>query len=275
MGGDFFWPQVSFMARAHLTRQGSSTPGKSYFGFLQTHPHPGLTELVGISGYDFILLDGEHGLFTDHDYVHALRALESSNVTRLIRVRGHDMHSIGHYLDLGADGIVVPGVSTEEQARALVRAMSYPPDGTRGFAASLHRSTRYGADVQAHLKDPAGGASLFVILESALGAANADKIIAVDGVDGIIIGPFDLAAEVGHPADFTQPAFLEAVHRIESACAAHPKLLGTAPFPGAPIPALFERGHRLFIIGADMPLLREALSSQLRSARSLLGPPPS
>jgi len=237
---------------------------------LQTHPHPALSELAGISGYDFIFLDGEHGLFSEQDFAHALRALESSDITRFIRLRGIDTHAVGHYLDLGADGIVAPGVSTADDARALVTAMSYPPAGTRGFAASLHRSTRYGVDVQSHLKDPTGGASLFIILESALGVANAEEIIAVDGVHGVIIGPFDLSAAMGCAGDFAQPAFLQAVQRIESICNSRQKLLGTAPYPGVTIPELFARGHRLFIIGADMPLMREAMGSQLRAARSAL-----
>lgn len=257
-------------SRRNLAVQCSEDSKATCFGLLQTHPNPDLSEIVGLCGYEFVILDGEHGLFTEADYLNALRALEATSVTRLIRLRSHDPHALGHYLDLGADGIIVPGVSTVEQAQSLVRAISYPPQGTRGFAASLHRSTGYGMELPTHLQNPKGGALLLVIIESLSGVENADAIVEVDGIDGVIVGPFDLSANMGHLAQFTQPAFQAAVERIESAARAHKKLLGTAPYPGSTIESLRARGHRLFILGADMLLIRDALSLRLQTARASL-----
>jgi len=228
-----------------------------------------MSEIAGICGYDFILLDGEHGVFSEGDYLHTLQVLASTDALALIRLAKHDLPAVGRYLDMGADGIVVPNVSTAEQARALARAMLYPPHGTRGLA--LDRVTRYGLDLDAYLSAPRGNACLIVIIESALGVANAEDILAVDGVDGAIIGPFDLSADLGCAGDFSQPAHIDAVKRIERAASACGKILGTAPHPGNPLEALVARGHRLLLLDGDITLVREAMSTQVTQARAALG----
>src|SRR4029077_4546465 len=102
----------------------------------------------------------------------------AADVAAMVRLPGHDAHALGRYLDMGADAIIVPSVSTADQARALVRAMEYPPVGTRGLGAPLHRATRYGTDLAAHLKSPRDGIYLVLIIECALGAANVEDILA-------------------------------------------------------------------------------------------------
>jgi 2-keto-3-deoxy-L-rhamnonate aldolase RhmA len=221
-------------------------------------------------GYDFLILDGEHGLFGERDYLHTLHALAAADALTFVRMANRDGQAAGRYLDLGADAIVVPNVSTAEQARAMALAMEYPPAGTRGFGASLHRATRYGMQIAEHLQAPRARAALLVIIESALGATNANDILAVEGIDGVIIGPGDLSADLGCVGDYAQPAFAKAVERIEQAALSREKLLGTAPHPGSPVEALAARGHRLLIAAADISLLREAMTSQLEKIRSSL-----
>jgi len=243
---------------------------RALIGFLQTHPNPLMAEIAGMCGYDFLLMDGEHGVFSEMDYLYSLQALAGWDILAMVRLREHDVKEVGRYLDMGFDVIVAPNVTSEEQARALVRAMTYPPSGTRGFGASLHRATRYGIDIAAHLEAPRGTASLLVIIESAPGLTNVEDIVAVEGVDGVIIGPFDLSAELGGVGEFSSPAYAQAVARIELATAARAKLVGTAPHPGNPLEVLLTRGHRLFIVGADMSMVREAMSATLAKAKSFL-----
>src|ERR1700722_834106 len=88
-------------------------------GLLQSHPNLMLTEMAGMCGYDFLLLDGEHGVFNDEDYLHTLQVLAATQMLGLIRLAGHDEQALGRYLDMGADGIVVPNVRTAEQAKSL------------------------------------------------------------------------------------------------------------------------------------------------------------
>src|SRR5207244_2945457 len=101
-----------------------------------------VAEMAGMCGYDFLLLDAEHGVFSERDYLQTLQALAATEALALVRLAKHDPQALGRYLDMGVDGIVVPNVSTAEQARTLTRAMEYPPAGTRGFGAPLHRATR-------------------------------------------------------------------------------------------------------------------------------------
>lgn len=251
--------------RPSLREQLATKPAVA--GLLLTRPDPTLAEMASICGYDFILIDGEHGVFVEQDMCLILQVLGGSDTLVAIRTPGLDLEAIGRYLDMGADIVVVPNVSTPEEAKELVSATEYPPRGTRGFGASVHRVTRYGMDVTDHLKDPRAGASLLVIIESVSGVANVEKILEVDGIDGAIVGPADLSAALGQARDFAQPAYIEAMSRVERAAVTKGKILGTAPHPGFSVRALFERGHRFLITGADTSLIREAMTAQLTEAR--------
>jgi len=241
---------------------------RALLGFLQTYPNPALTEMAGRCGYDFLFFDGEHGLFGEMDFFQALQTTAATDAIALIRLGKHDPHALGRYLDIGADGIVVPNVSTAEQARLLVRGFTYPPAGTRGFGASLHRTTNYGLDLDSHLNAPRQGACLLPIVESFVGVDNVEEILATEGVDGVIIGIWDLTADLGRAGDFSQPAFAQATARIERAAVANGKILGTAPHPGNPIEALISRGHRLLLIDDDVSLVCETMSAKVAKARS-------
>lgn len=259
------------MKRHQSLRERLSTQ-RVLLGLVQTHPNPFLTEMAGICGYDFVFLDGEHGVFSETDFLQALQALAATDAIGMLRLAGHDTHALGRYLDMGADAIIVPNVSTAEQARGLVRAMHYPPVGTRGFGASQYRSTRYGMELEKHLSAPREAQHLIVIIESALGVSNAEDILAVEGVDGVFVGPSDLSADLGGIGNFSQPEYGEALSRVERAASVNGKFYGAPPHPGYPCEVLLERGHRLLILGADMSLIREAMCAQVAKVRFVLNP---
>lgn len=237
-------------------------------GFLQSVPSPAVTELAATSGYDFLILDSEHGLFSELDHFQALLTLSGSDVPALVRLRGHDAQALGRYLDMGADGILIPNVTSAEEAQLMVRAASYPPAGARGFAGALARAARYGADLAAHVRTPRGGIFIAVMIEAMGGVENIDAILDVEGVDGVVIGPFDLTADMGFPGDFSRSGYAEALMHIERSAAARGKVYGTAPHPGYSLRELIARGHRLITLAADMSLFREAMSVQLAQALS-------
>lgn len=236
--------------------------------FFQRHPHLALAELAALCGYDCLILDDEHGIFSETDHLQAVRALSFSSMSVFVRLRGHDVQAIGRYMDMGVDGFLVPNVSTAEQAHALVRAMEYPPAGTRGMGASAHRATSYGMEMAAHLKSPRAATALLPIIESARGVAHVEQILAVEGVDGVIVGPADLTADLGCPGEFSNPLYGDALARIERAVAASGKILGTAPHAGHPLDVLIAHGHRLLIVGSDIALIRDAMAAQLQDARA-------
>src|ERR1700722_3597242 len=127
---------------------------RALIGLVQTHPNPSLAEMAGMCGYDFLMVDCEHGVFSELDHVRSLQAIGSTDMAAIVRLAGHDPQALGRYLDMGVDGIIVPNVATAAQAKDLVRAMDYPPAGTRGFGAPAHRAARYGMDIAAHMKAP-------------------------------------------------------------------------------------------------------------------------
>lgn len=237
------------------------------FGFMQMHPSTAISELAGICGYDFIILDCEHGLFGEMDIVHSLQAIAATGMSAFVRLRGHDCQALGRYLDMGADGIIVPNVATADQAELLARAMEHPPRGTRGFAGPGHRTTRYGFDAAEHIASPRAGAFLAVLIESARGVQKAGEILAVDGVDAALIGPSDLTADLGKLGDLAQPGYAKAWSSLEQAAADQGKICGGVLHAGQSVSNLVARGNRFFIIGSDIALIREAMVAQLAAAR--------
>lgn len=227
--------------RERSTLQECLSRHRALLGLLQMRLNPLLAETAGQCGYDFLLLDCEHGVFSESDFSQSLKTLAATDVLALVRLAAHDTQALSRYLDMGADAIVVPHVSTAEEARRLARAIG-----------------------------PHKQASLIVIIESALGVASADEILAIEGVDGAIVGPNDLTTDLGSKGDYSQPAYAQALLHIERAAAAAGKLLGTIPHAGYPLEALLARGHRLLILGSDSSLMREAMSAQVAKARSCL-----
>lgn len=255
-----------------MTRRGlkqSLMRGDAVFGLMQTYPNPIFTELAAVCDYDFIVADCEHGLFSDRDILSALHAVQATDTALFVRMRDHDTAAIGRYLNMGAKGILVPDVTTAAQAQLLVRATLYPPHGTRGFAPSAQRVSAYGTKLTAHIAAPLGDAVLAIQIESMLGVENLADILDVDGIDAVIVGPADLTANLGAVTDYSSPAFVEALARIEHSAKQRGKTFGMPPLASQPIELLLRRGHRIFIVGSDIGLTRDALQQHLQSARGL------
>lgn len=235
--------------RERLARQGP------LLGFLQTHPNAAVAEMAAVCGYDFVLLDGEYGEFTDRDYVRTLQTLAPTRALSLVRLANQDPQGLARYVHLGADAIVVPDVSTVEQARALAHAMGCCSAGGRDSETPMRRAS-------------AVGTLLLPIIESALGVSHVEEILAVEGVDGVFIGPWDLTADLGFSGDFSQPAYARAAAQIEHAAKAREKILGTAPHPGHSLDMLVARGHRLLVLDDDLSIMRGAMTAQVANART-------
>lgn len=215
---------------------------RALLGLVQTSASELLVKLAEGCGYDFLFIDREHGTFREHEYLQAVESVASSNVLTLARLADHDTEAVRRFATAGADAIVVPHVSDAAQARALARAMVDSPRR----------------------------AGLLVVIESMHGVENAGAIFAVDGVDGAFIGPTDLSTDLGRRGDYANPAYEDALSRVERAAAAAGKLLGTAVVAGYPLEALVARGHRLLVLGTDASLIREAMAAQVTRARSRL-----
>lgn len=183
-------------------------------GPLLRMPNEMLVELTGLVGMDFVVLDTEHGPGDQIPLGQHLAAAAAAGIPALVRVG--ELAEVLRVLDLGAAGIIVPHVSTVEQARAAVRAASYPPRGDRGFA-TYSRAGRLGlAGAAEHLR-AAADTVVVLMIEDAQGVVAAEQIAAVPGVDGLFVGPADLAVALGRPGGQGDPEVQDAIRAVHDA----------------------------------------------------------
>jgi 4-hydroxy-2-oxoheptanedioate aldolase len=175
-------------------------------------------EICGGAGYDWLLIDAEHAPNDIQTLVAQLQALARYPVHAIVRPPIGEAWMIKQILDIGAQTILVPMVETKEQAEALVRAVRYPPHGMRGVGASLARASGFNR-IPDYLQTANGEVCLLLQIESRAGLANLDAITATEGVDGVFIGPADLAADMGFlgkpGAPEVQAAVEDALRRIQ------------------------------------------------------------
>jgi 4-hydroxy-2-oxoheptanedioate aldolase len=236
------------------------------WGLIHSLGHAPVAEMIGLAGYDFVVVDGEHGVGNESRHTACLQALAATPATSILRVPSRELVNIRRALDVGTEGILVPDVRTVEQAAAIASTCFYPPRGTRGFSAGTIRAADYGFEVARYVEADGAELLLCVMIESAEGVRNVEAIAAIDGIDVIQVGPFDLSYELGIPAQFEHPDFLDALRMIEAGTRASGKLLGGVPLPGLGIDELLERGYRMITLGADIPMLAAALKGALESA---------
>ncbi len=241
--------------------------GEPVFGLSHALGNSTVAEMIGVAGFDFVLIDGEHGIGHDQDHLHCLQALAGTNARAFLRVSCNDPVVLKRALDLGVEGIMVPNVSNAAEACAVVSGCRYPPEGIRGFAATGVRASDYGLQGKRYLKEYESELLVAVMIESPAGVENAAAIAAVDGVDVIQIGVNDLGYGLGVPDNPDHPRLREAVAAIEKAALDAGKWLGGAPYGAAGVGALVERGYRLITLGRDVGLLSGALSALLERAK--------
>ncbi len=169
-----------------------------------------MAEMAATSDYDWLLIDGEHAPNTIQTMLEQLQAVAPYKAHPVVRPLEGDTALLKQVLDIGAQTVLVPMVDTAEDAKRVVEALRYPPVGKRGVGASIARASRWGRvpDYMAHAEEDI---CLLVQVESREALNNLDEIIAVDGVDGVFIGPADLSASMGHPDDAGHPEVQEAI----------------------------------------------------------------
>ncbi|CAB3897367.1 aldolase/citrate lyase family protein [Achromobacter mucicolens] len=173
--------------------------GKPLRGLFNGLPSPAIVEMCAYAGFDFIILDNEHGSADFGMTEHMLRAARATGIVPIVRCFEHDLPRI---LDMGASAVQVPMVETAEQARRLAGMIHYPPVGRRGSAFST-RAAGYGAFGGAgHTQRSNDGIGFIAMIETPEAIAAAGEIAAVDGVDAVFIGPNDLAHAMGHGSDW-------------------------------------------------------------------------
>ena len=216
-------------------------------------PSPSVVELLASFQMDWLVFDTEHSPITTERLEDMLRAMKGTEVVPIVRVLANDVGLIKQALDRGGYGVVVPLVSTPEQAQAAVAAAKYPPDGVRGVAGT--RISRYGADLPDYYKTFNSQVLVICQIETTDGLVNVDAIAATPGVDVLFVGPNDLSASLGAFRQFDRPEFKSAVDHILKATQRHGISAGYMCSTAEEVLEKVDQGFRFVCAGSDARLL--------------------
>lgn len=219
------------------------------------------TEVVGVAGFDWLLLDAEHAPNDVLTLIPQLLALKDSTSAPVVRIPTNEPIVIKRLLDAGFQNFLVPFVENAEQARSAVQATRYPPAGIRGVSVS-QRANRYGS-IPDYFRQANDHMAVIVQIESRAGVEAAADIAQVEGVDALFIGPSDLAAGLGHLGNANHPEVREAIARIHSVATASGKATGILAPVEADARRYLDMGIQLVAVGSDMGILRSGSQALL------------
>lgn len=231
---------------------------------------PAIGELLGACGYDYALIDMEHSPVSLDAALPMIRAVQQGGARAIVRVPNKQPQWIGRLMDMGADGVMVPMVNTVEEAQALAQAAVYAPEGTRGMAAPIVRATGYGVHTDTYLETYRSRFLLLAQIETRQGVEAAGEIAAVDGIDCIFIGPFDLAGSLGNPGQPEHKDTRAAIRRILKAVSKTGKPLSTLTNADRNARKLFAEGYDLVFSGSDLGMLRMAFQADASSGQKII-----
>lgn len=175
--------------------------------------HTIVAEIMAQAGYEWLVVDMEHSAITLDIAQDLIRVIELSNVVPLVRVGENNHNIIKRVMDAGAHGVIVPMVNSSNDAKKAVASVQYPPNGFRGVG--LGRAQKYGADFAGYRKWNDRESIVIVQIEHIKGVENLEAILSVPGIDGFIIGPYDLSGSLGVPGQFDHPEMRKALERVK------------------------------------------------------------
>lgn len=226
--------------------------GETLFGAWAVIPDPLTVSAMAAVGLDYVVIDLQHGGATERDLVGLTAAISKAGAVPLARVRFAHPADIGRALDLGCAGVIVPNVESADQARAAVGACRYPPAGYRsagGVVASAEQSF------------------CLIMVESGAALAELDATLALDGVDGIYVGPNDLSRSLGCEMNPDDPVLRPALEQVWAACAKAGKPVGVHSTDGATASLYRRNGCRLVNVASDMAAISRHTADALSAAR--------
>ncbi|MDC0189707.1 aldolase/citrate lyase family protein [Rhodospirillales bacterium] len=204
---------MKFKNTSNMTLKEKLRRNELTIGSWITLGHSGIAELMAnTGGFDWLVIDMEHSVIELRDVQEMLQAIELGGVEPLIRLTSNDGNQIKRVMDAGAHGVVVPFINSKEDAEKAVQSLYYPPMGLRGTG--LARAQGYGESFQDYKQWLEKNGVIIAMIEHGKAIENIDEILAVPGIDGYIIGPYDLSASLGVPGIFDDPQVIKAIQKI-------------------------------------------------------------
>lgn len=238
--------------------------GESLVGTMVTLPEPAIAEVLTGLGFDWLFVDGEHGPLETREILAILQAV-GDRIPCLVRVPGSEEPPIKKALDLGAEGIIVPQVNTAEQAANVVRFARYSPVGARGVG--LARAHGYGQRFQEYLNEANERVTVIVQAEHVRAVENIESIVKVEGIDAVLLGPYDLSASLGKMGRIDDPVVVDAIEQVTKACQAAGIPLGYFGVSAQAVRPYMQRGYKMIAAGTDTLFLAAAARRLLEELR--------
>ena len=189
-----------------------------------TVAHPAIAEIMSRAGFDWLAVDLEHSVITIREAEELIRIVALSGISPLVRLSANEPVQIKRVMDAGAHGVIVPMVNSASDAEQAVKLVNYPPEGTRGVG--LARAQGYGSSFERYREWLNRESVVIVQVEHIESVNNLEAILAVEAIDGFIVGPYDLSGSLGVPGQFDHPSMAKAMDRIKSVGMASGKAVG-------------------------------------------------
>ena len=227
------------------------------------------TEIMAHVGFDVLIVDMEHSTTDPRTLVTLLQAMNGTPVVPFARAPWNDLVAIKRILDCGIMGLSIPYVSSYEEALSAVRACKYPPMGNRGIAAS-HRAAGFGTNANSYLQRANDEIVVMIAIENTQGIDELDKILTIDGLDGIFIGPTDLSTSMGYFANPNVPEVQQKISEIEEKVFASDKFLATVARSHEQARKFYDKGYNFLILSSDENCLRKEAVATVKNFKDYL-----
>lgn len=227
----------------------------------------GIGRLAALAGAEFVVYDMEHTGWGTETVRTLMATTRCAPVVPMVRVPATQYHFLARALDVGAMGVMVPMVESAEQARLIVQSVKYPPVGRRGSAFGVAHDDYEGGDLVAKMRSANEETLVIAQIETAVGMENVETIAAVEGVDLLWVGQFDLTNFLGIPGQFAHPRLGEALDRVAAAARKHKKVAAIMVMSVDEGRAMLEKGYRCLAYGGDLWLYQQALSQGIAALR--------
>jgi 2-keto-3-deoxy-L-rhamnonate aldolase RhmA len=211
---------------------------------------PAITEIAGLAGFDWGLLDMEHGIFGEDTLFSLIQGFSKSSTTPIVRLPDNNPALFKRALDMGAGGIMVPMVNSAAEAKAAVEAAKYPPEGKRGLACNTP-AAGFGIKFNEYFTEANENVTLIMQIETVEGLKNVDEIAAVDGVDIVFLGHVDMSLDLGKFQPGKPRELGEAEQLVAEACRKHGKQAGMIIQYGQTVDSVIETGFKFIGLGSD------------------------
>jgi len=229
--------------------------------------HQAIIDILAEANFDWLTIDMEHTSIDLNELQILIGFIQSHNIAALVRVSKNEEVIIKRALDAGADGIIVPMICTKEDASQAVSYAKYPPFGKRGVG--LNRAQRYGYGFEVYKEWIDAGLVIIAQIEHKVGVENIEEIITTEGIDGVIIGPYDLSGSIGIPGNFNDKQLINAIKKVENVCKINKKSIGYHVIEPSNllVKEKIDEGYNFIAFSTDFLFLGNKAKSEMNKIR--------